>query len=80
MSALDLAAAAGRGEIGGLTAADVASTDVVTIESDQSVERAAKLMTEHGVAHLLAVQPATGEPVGVISALALAAVLAHGGM
>jgi CBS domain-containing protein len=37
---------------------------------------AARLMSKQGVTHLLAVEPGTGRPVGVISASGLVAVLA----
>jgi hypothetical protein len=35
-------------------------------------------MSAHQVSHLMAVQPETGRPVGVISALSLATVVAAG--
>jgi CBS domain-containing protein len=61
-----------------LTAGDVAKTeDLVTVASNESLVRAAQLMAEHGISHLLAVQPETGRPVGVISALGIANVIAH---
>ena len=40
---------------------------------------AAQLMSEHEVSHLVVVQPHSGHPVGVLSALDLAGVLAWGG-
>jgi CBS domain-containing protein len=61
-----------------LTAGDVAKTeDLVTVAADESLVHAAQLMAEHGVSHLLAVQPETGRPVGVISALGIANVIAQ---
>ena len=56
----------------------MASTDLVTIRSDESLERAAKLMAEHGVTHLIAVQPDTERPAGMVSAQGIAAALAYG--
>jgi len=76
VSSLDLARR--PDELGSLTAGDVASTDLATIGSDQPLSRAAELMAERGVTHLVAVQPESGRPAGVISARALASVLAFG--
>jgi CBS domain-containing protein len=59
-----------------MTAGEVASTDVITIPSDAPLKRAAELMAEHGVTHLVAVEPDTGQPAGMISARGLADVLA----
>ena len=76
VTSLDLARAAD--ELGSLTAGDVASTELLTIASDQPLEAAAELMSEHRVTHLVVVQPDTNQPVGVISARGLAAAVAHG--
>jgi CBS domain-containing protein len=51
----------------------------VTVAADESLERAAQLMAEHQVSHLVVIQPHPGHPVGVLSALDLAGVLASGG-
>jgi CBS domain-containing protein len=59
-----------------LIAADLAVPDLATVPADESLAGAAKLMAERRCTHLLAVQPSTGQPVGVISALGLAAVIA----
>ena len=75
---LDVAKAVATGR-GDATAGDAAGTDLVTVPVDESLETAAKLMSEHTSTHLLAVQPETGQPAGVISALGLAAVLASHG-
>jgi CBS domain-containing protein len=77
VSDLDIARAAGNGTID-QAAGDVASTDLATVNDDETLERTAQLMAEHGATHVLAVQPSTGHPVGVISALGLAAALARG--
>jgi CBS domain-containing protein len=76
VTSLDLARVAE--DIGSLTAGDVASTDLVTVHSDESLERAAELMAERGVTHLIAVQPDTERPAGMISARGIAAALAYG--
>jgi CBS domain-containing protein len=59
-----------------VTAADLAVPQLPTVSADESLATAAKLMSEGRCTHLLAVQPSTGQPVGVISALGLASVLA----
>ncbi len=74
---LDLATAAASG-MSELTARDVASADVTTVPANESLAGAAKLMADRNCTHLLAVQPDTGRPVGVISALGLASVIAAG--
>jgi CBS domain-containing protein len=77
VTSLDLAQVADRLE--SLSAGEVASTDLVTISSNESLEGAARLMAEHGVTHLIVVQPDTGQPAGMISARTIAAALAYGG-
>jgi CBS domain-containing protein len=77
VTSLDLAQVADR--LDSLTAGEVASTDLVTISSNESLEGAARLMAEHGVTHLIVVQPDTGQPAGMISARTIAAALAYGG-
>lgn len=76
VSSLDLARR--PDELSSLTAGDVASSELATIGSDEPVARAAELMAERGITHLVAVQPESGRPAGVISARALATVLAYG--
>ena len=53
-------------------AGSVASTDVVTVPASESLERAAQLLAENEVTHLVAVDGA-GLPVGVLSTLDIAA-------
>jgi CBS domain-containing protein len=77
VTSLDLARVADA--LDSVTAGEMSSTDLVTISSNESLERAAKLMAEHGVTHLIAVQPDTGQPAGMISARTIAAALAYGG-
>jgi CBS domain-containing protein len=60
------------------TAADVAHRDLVTIKSNEPLQRAAELMAEHGISHLIAVQPDMDLPAGMISARDLAAAVAYG--
>ena len=72
ISDLDLTAAASVRGLTGQTAGGSAATPVVTVSPDESLERAAQLMTEHGVAHLVVVAPDNGRPVGVLSTLDVA--------
>jgi CBS domain-containing protein len=75
VSDMDLVRAARTG-IATLTAADLAATEPVTVEPNLSLDAAARLMDEHRVSHLIVVD---GErPVGVISTLDVAGVLAWG--
>lgn len=76
VTSIDLARAAE--DLGSLTAGDVASTELVTVRSTDSLEAAAKLMAEHGVTHLIVTQPDSDDPVGVVSARGIAAALAYG--
>jgi len=74
ISDLDLVRAGARDGI----ARDAAATELVTIASDETLERAAQIMGEHDVAHLIVVQPHSDKPVGVLSSLDVAGVLAWG--
>ena len=76
VSDLDLmkALAAGRVE---LSAGEIAATEIVTVEDSDPVEQAVELMAAHDCTHLVVVATRTGEPVGVISSLDVAAALAR---
>ncbi len=76
VSSLDLAHAADR--LDSTTAGEAASSDLLKISSGEPLSEAARKMAEHGVTHLVAVQPDSGQPVGMISARAIAAALAYG--
>ena len=54
----------------------LASTEIVTVEADESLQRAAQLMLEHQLSHLIVVRGA--RPVGVVSTLDMAGCLAWG--
>lgn len=73
VSDLDLVAAA-EGELSGRTAGDAAATPLVFVAPGDTLTRAAQLMTEHSVSHLVVVDPLAGTPVGVVSTLDLARV------
>jgi CBS domain-containing protein len=74
VSDLDIAAAiASRQEP---TVAQAAGTEPLAVSSGERLDRAAQLMAEHGVAHLVVIDAAGGQPIGVLSTLDLAAVYA----
>jgi CBS domain-containing protein len=76
ISALDVVAAIwGREEP---TAAQTAATESLAVSDDERLDRAAQLMTEHGVSHLVVVDAADGHAIGVISTLDIASVYAAG--
>lgn len=76
VSDLDLVAAA-RGDLDARTARDASVTPLIDVRTDDSLDRAAQLMSEYGVSHLAVVDPGTRQPVGVLSTLDVARVLAH---
>jgi CBS domain-containing protein len=59
-----------------LTAGDVAATDMVVVQPDDTIEHAAQLMAEHDTAHLIVASPESGQPVGIVSSLDIARALA----
>jgi CBS domain-containing protein len=75
VSDLDLVAAGLVRDLDEQTAGGSAASPVLTIAPDETVERAAQLMTEHAAAHLVVVEGS--QPVGVLSTLDVATALAH---
>lgn len=75
VSDLDVAAAAVQDA--DETAGGAAKQEVVTISAAEPLSFAALQMLEHGVSHLIVVDPATGHPSGIVSSLDVAA--AYGG-
>jgi CBS domain-containing protein len=73
-SDLDVVAAISSGEEP--SAAQAAASEPVAVLADERLHRAAQLMAEHGVSHLVVIDPADGHPVGVLSTLDIAAVYA----
>jgi CBS domain-containing protein len=61
---------------GARIASDVATTELVTVLPGETLETAARLMTEHDTAHLIVVSPQTGLPVGIVSTLDIARIAA----
>jgi CBS domain-containing protein len=64
---------------GSATAADLATTELVVVDATDSLDEASRLMVEHELSHLLVVDGATREPVGIVSTLDLAQALAGPG-
>lgn len=75
VSDLDVAGAVAAGEFSEMSAGGVAGTEVVTIASDAPLREVARLMAEHGVAHLVVIAAESSGPVGIISTLDLAGAL-----
>ena len=72
VSDMDLAGGLMDGGLDLRTAGELAATPVVTIHADETLDRAAQLMVEHGTAHLVVMERGTGIPAGVLSTLDLA--------
>jgi CBS domain-containing protein len=75
VSDLDLVAAA-YGPMDERTAGDTAVTPLITVRSDDTVSRAAQLMNENSVSHVAVVDATTSRPVGVLSTLDVAQLVA----
>jgi CBS domain-containing protein len=75
VSDLDLVAAAAAGRLDEPAASGAAGTSMPRIGAGQPLMRAAELMMEHDVSHLVVVGEATGRPEGVLSTLDVATVL-----
>lgn len=76
ISDIDLIAAATVRGLAEQQAGGTAMTPAVTIAPGERLERAARLMTNYGIAHLVVVDPIEQRAVGVLSTLDLAAALA----
>jgi len=70
LSDLDLMAALAAQDTA--TAASLAATATITIESDELLGEAARIMAENQVAHLVVVELGSDRPVGVLSTLDVA--------
>ena len=77
VSDLDLVAAGSVRGLDDQLAEATAATAALTISPHETLQRAAQLMTEHGTAHLVVVDPGTLRPVGVLSTLDVARALAE---
>jgi CBS domain-containing protein len=74
----DLVDAVARGEIDSASAGGIAGTPLVMMEPDETLARAAALMREHHVTHLVVVDGDSALPVGVLSTLDIAKALSIG--
>ncbi len=72
VSDLDLVEAAAAGDVDSRTAADIAATPLLLVEPTDTLTRAAQMMSEHEVAHLVVIEPSSGRPLGVLSTLDVA--------
>jgi CBS domain-containing protein len=78
VSDTDLLQAAGQdSDFDTQTAQSLAATPALTVASRESLARAVQLMVEHEVAHLIVVEQHTKRPIGVLSTLDVARVLAR---
>ena len=75
VSDLDLVAVAASENQRDRTAGSSAATPVLMVAPDEPLRRAAQMMAEHDVAHLVVVDPKTTKPVGVLSTLDIARAL-----
>ena len=72
VSDLDLIVAAAAGDFEERTAAGIAATPLLMVEPADTLSRAAQIMGEHQVAHLIVVEPSSGRPIGMLSTLDVA--------
>jgi CBS domain-containing protein len=70
---LDVASDAGE-----RLAGTCATSDPLMVKPDETLSRAVSLMEAHGVTHLLVGDPESGPPLGVISSLDVAGIVAWG--
>jgi CBS domain-containing protein len=78
LSSLDLVAASVDGRLDDRTVGEATTSAAVTIGADEPVAKAARLMLEHGTAHVLVLGNQTGRPAGVLSSLDIAGLAAWG--
>lgn len=78
VSDLDLVTAAAVDDLEDRSAGGTAVTPIVTIGPRDTLAQAARLMREHEVSHLVVVDEASTRPVGVLSTLDVARMLAFG--
>ena len=60
------------------TASWAAASEFLSVGPDEALERALQMMVEHDVTHIVVVDPAADRPVGVLSTLDVAGLLAWG--
>jgi CBS domain-containing protein len=57
------------------TAGTSTASEAATIDPHATLRRAAEVMTDRGLSHLLVVEPGSDQPIGVISTLDIAGVV-----
>jgi CBS domain-containing protein len=77
LSDLDLIASLAAGSPDDLTAGAAAVTPACLVAPGDTLDRAARLMVDRAVAHLIVVDPLSGHPVGILSTLDVAGALAR---
>lgn len=75
VSDLDVASAVASGDEP--SALELAATEALAISARESLDRAAQMMSEHSVSHLVVLDSASGHPIGILSTLDLAGVYAE---
>jgi CBS domain-containing protein len=76
VSDLDLVGRFDVGDLTSATAGDMSATPAVVVSPEETLSQAARLMHDYDVHHLLVVESATRRPVGVLSTMDVAAVIA----
>ena len=77
VSDMDLMRAA-REDVDERTASWAAASQFLSVSPEESLERALQMMVDHDVTHIVVVDPAADRPVGVLSTLDVAGLLAWG--
>jgi CBS domain-containing protein len=75
LSDLDLMAGL-RAGLAGATAGQLAASDWLVVDPADTLAHAAQLMVDHQTAHAVAVDPVTRRPIGILSTLDIARLLA----
>ena len=76
VSDVDLMRAAESGDIDEQSARTVAARPVVTVDMTEALARAAQIMVEREVSHLIVIEPRSARPIGVLSTLDVTRALA----
>lgn len=77
VSDMDLMRAA-REDIDERTASWAAASEFIAVAPDEALERAVQMMVEHDATHIVVVDPVDDTPIGVLSTLDVAGLLAWG--
>ena len=77
VSDTDLLRAAKTGDLDEQASRVLAAEPVLTVTTNDGLAKAAELMVEHEVSHLIVAEPHTARPVGVLSTLDVARALAR---